>query len=84
MDTIEKLKKQKRNAQDRERRAKQRCSDYIDLLEQKNLVNEELRDKLSVYQGNTYNSYCYNLFIMYMYFVMSSTTYMFRVTSGAI
>jgi hypothetical protein len=43
--------KEKTNALRREKRAKTKCKDLLQELNEKNLLTAELEDKLSVYQG---------------------------------
>ena len=47
------LEKAKRNAVLRETRAKEKCKDYLALLEEKNLLSAELADKLNAYRGKS-------------------------------
>ena len=49
---LKKTEREKRNALDRERRAKLKCADYLVELKTKNLLTAELEDKLDVFNGN--------------------------------
>ena len=48
---VESLERQRRNAKDRERRAKNTVCSLLEDLREKNLINEELKDKLDSYSG---------------------------------
>lgn len=64
-DRVVKLQKDVKNATTRERNAKKKCQQYIAMVKEKNLITEELEEKLSLYKGDysrqqfvvaTYNS----------------------------
>ena len=48
---IANVEREKRNALQREKRAKQKCEDILKELHEKILLTAELEDKLSAYQG---------------------------------
>lgn len=50
-DTMENLTMQLRNAKDRERRSKATLKSVLEELKEKNLVTEELHQKLNLYEG---------------------------------
>lgn len=50
-DKVQELHKQNRNMAVRERRLKQKCSDYMAILKEKNMLTSEMQDKLSAYKG---------------------------------
>ena len=45
------IQKEKRNALLREKRAKSKCSDYLEELKEKNLLSVELEEKLNRHKG---------------------------------
>ncbi|XP_029967100.1 THAP domain-containing protein 6-like [Salarias fasciatus] len=51
MAKVESLEREKRNARDRERRAKSTVCGLLEELRAKNLINEELKEKLDLYSG---------------------------------
>lgn len=55
MATIRKMKRQRYNALARERRAKKNMQALLEELKAKNLINEELKDKLECYSGKINN-----------------------------
>lgn len=48
---LEKSQREKRNAMLREQRAKSKCQDLLAELKEKNLLSEELEDKLAIYNS---------------------------------
>uniref|UniRef100_A0A3Q3A2X3 Si:ch73-130a3.4 n=1 Tax=Kryptolebias marmoratus TaxID=37003 RepID=A0A3Q3A2X3_KRYMA len=48
---VESLERERRNAKDRERRAKNAVSGLLEDLRAKNLINEELKEQLDIYSG---------------------------------
>lgn len=48
---VESLEREKRNSMLRERRAKKNVSALLEDLREKNLINEELKEKLECYSG---------------------------------
>ncbi|XP_048031120.1 THAP domain-containing protein 6-like [Megalobrama amblycephala] len=48
---VESLEREMRNLKDRERRAKRTAHDLLEDLKGKNLINEELKDRLNFYSG---------------------------------
>lgn len=51
MDRVESLEKERRNAKDRERRAKNTVSGLLEDLREKQIINEELKEQLDIYSG---------------------------------
>ena len=49
--TVRKLRREKSNALARERRAKKNMHALLDELKERNLINEELKEKLECYSG---------------------------------
>lgn len=49
---VRKLEREKSNALARERRAKKNMQAVLEELKEKNLISEELKDKLECYSGN--------------------------------
>lgn len=50
-DRLTTAKKQTRNSQLREKRAKKSCKDYLNQLRELRLINEELEQKLEAFKG---------------------------------
>ncbi len=48
---VESLEQELRNVKDRERRAKKTVRDLLEDLKGKNLINEDLKERLSFYSG---------------------------------
>ncbi|XP_060773253.1 aprataxin isoform X2 [Neoarius graeffei] len=51
LDRVESLEKERRNAKDRERRAKNTASGLLEDLGEKQIINEELKEQLDIYSG---------------------------------
>uniref|UniRef100_A0A672GPR4 THAP-type domain-containing protein n=1 Tax=Salarias fasciatus TaxID=181472 RepID=A0A672GPR4_SALFA len=64
---VRKLQREKGNAMARERRAKKNMRALLEELKDKNLINEELKDKLECYSGkiNNYIKYIFFFWVCY-------------------
>lgn len=58
---VECLEREKRNAKDRERRAKSRMFCLLEYLEEKKLLNDEMRERLDSNLGMNFQVFCRNL-----------------------
>jgi len=77
---VESLEREKRNVKDRERRAKSTVRDVLEDLKGKNLINEDLKERLNFYSGKkkqlciTY-VYTFPLLLLLLFPILCKNTY---------